>query len=98
VPAGRDSPAPLIETAYTTRIIRLLTAMQTKFGSYATALQHLRPLADQGDARAQFILGAMYAEGQGVPQNFADPVKWYRLAADRTAARQRDRGQSLRRK
>jgi hypothetical protein len=25
-------------------------------GDYATALRHLRPLADQGDARAQFNL------------------------------------------
>jgi TPR repeat protein len=28
-----------------------------------------RPLADQGDARAQFKLTLVYAEGQGVPQN-----------------------------
>jgi TPR repeat protein len=27
---------------------------------YAGALQHVRPLADQGDARAQSILGLMY--------------------------------------
>jgi hypothetical protein len=51
-------------------------------GNYATALRHLRPLADQGDARAQSILGLMYAEGQGVPQDSAEAVTWYRVAAD----------------
>ena len=33
-------------------------------------------------AAAQFNLGVMYAEGQGVPQNYAEAVKWYRKAAD----------------
>ncbi len=51
-------------------------------GDYVTALHEFRPLAEQGLAVAQFALGAMYAEGQGVPQDYAAAVKWYRLAAD----------------
>jgi hypothetical protein len=50
---------------------------------YAAALQLARPLAEQGDARAQFLLGLMYAKGQGVPQDPGEAAKWYRLAADR---------------
>ena len=38
---------------------------------FATALRLLRPLADQGNAVAQFILGVMYDNGKGVPQNDA---------------------------
>ena len=38
-------------------------------GDYATALKEWRPLADQGDAKAQFYLGNMYLYGEGVPQN-----------------------------
>ena len=34
-------------------------------GDYATALRLLRPLADQGDASAQYNLGVMYDNGQG---------------------------------
>ena len=49
---------------------------------YATAMRLFRPLADQGDASAQNILGRMYVKGQGVPQDYAAAVKWYRLAAD----------------
>jgi TPR repeat protein len=51
-------------------------------GDYATALQLLRPLAGQGDARAQFKLGSMYEDGHGVAQSDAEALKWYRLAAD----------------
>src|SRR5437660_7453980 len=53
-----------------------------KRGDYAIALQSYRKAADQGDARAQNNLGAMYENGQGVPQNYAEAMKWYRLAAD----------------
>ena len=35
-------------------------------GDYATALQELRPLAEQGDAGAQGMLGVLYANGNGV--------------------------------
>ena len=56
--------------------------LHTSRGDYATALRLLRPLADQGDAVAQFYLGLMYDNGRGVPQNYAEAVKWYRLAAD----------------
>ena len=50
-------------------------------GDYATALQVWRPLAEQGDARAQFNLSFMYEDGRGVSQNYAEAVKWYRRAA-----------------
>src|SRR4029450_3665784 len=51
-------------------------------GDYATALQLFRPLADQGTARAQAVLGVMYANGQGVPKSDTEAMKWYQLAAD----------------
>ena len=43
--------------------------------------------ADQGDANAQFNLGLMYANGRGVPRDYAQAGKWYRLAADQGTAR-----------
>ena len=51
-------------------------------GDYATAFLHLRPLAEQGDARAQFGLGVIYANGKGVPQDHTKAVEWYRKAAE----------------
>ena len=47
---------------------------------YATALKELWPLAEQGDAEAQFNLGAMYLLGHGVPQDYVQAHMWYSLA------------------
>ena len=37
--------------------------------------------AEAGQAEAQFSLGEMYSEGQGVPQDYARAYRWYRQAA-----------------
>ena len=57
-----------------------------KTGDYATALREWEPLAEQGDADAQYNLGIMYDEGQGVQQDYKVAVKWYRLAAEQGEA------------
>jgi uncharacterized protein len=49
---------------------------------YATALRLMRPLAEQGNASAQAILGGMYAYGRGVPQDYTVAMSWYRKAAE----------------
>ena len=51
-------------------------------GDYALAAQLYRPLAEQGNPWAQYDLGLMYSNGQGVPQNVQEAAKWYRKAAD----------------
>jgi uncharacterized protein len=51
-------------------------------GDYATEMQILRPLAEQGNALAELGLGVMYANGQGVPQDYTQALIWYRKAAD----------------
>ncbi|MGL5225819.1 MAG: tetratricopeptide repeat protein [Aeromonas sp.] len=43
-----------------------------------TEVQHA---AEQGNAAAQFNLGVMYAEGQGVAQDYQQAVAWYQKAA-----------------
>jgi len=50
-------------------------------GDYATALRLWRPLAGQGDARAQRLLGVMYTDGNGVPQDYAEAARWLSKAA-----------------
>ena len=48
----------------------------------ARAVRILGPLAERGDPRAQAILGFIYANGRGVPQNQVEAAIWYRRAAD----------------
>ena len=58
-----------------------------KGGDYATVLREWKPLAEQGDASAQYGLGQMYRKGLGVLQNDKTAVKWYTLAAEQGNAR-----------
>ena len=51
-------------------------------GDFQTALKEWKSLADQGHAYAQYNLGWMYANGEGVPEDDAEAARWYRLAAD----------------
>lgn len=49
---------------------------------YATALREFRLLAEQGDANAQYNLGTMYDNGEGVREDDEEAAKWYRKAAE----------------
>lgn len=51
-------------------------------GDYPTAYRLIRPLAEQGHAKAQFNLGVMYQRGQGIPQDSSEAMNWYRKAAE----------------
>ncbi|MDA0228653.1 MAG: tetratricopeptide repeat protein [Proteobacteria bacterium] len=50
-------------------------------GDYATAYRQWFPHAEQGDAKAQYNLGVIYANGKGVPKNDIEAIRWYREAA-----------------
>ena len=54
---------------------------------YSVALRLCRPLAEQGDAKAEFALGFMYTNGEGVQQDYTEAALWYRQAADQGYAR-----------
>jgi len=50
-------------------------------GDYETALAECQPLADEGNTKAQFCVGRLYANGFGVAMDDALALKWYGLAA-----------------
>ena len=64
------------------RLILILTALLTFQSAAASEFDEMKALADKGLAWAQFNLGFMYDMGEGVPENDAEAVKWYRKAAD----------------
>ena len=55
-------------------------------GDYATAFREFKPLAEQGDVSSQFLIGAMYAEGEGVARDYGEAVSWFLKAAEQGSA------------
>jgi uncharacterized protein len=56
--------------------------MAARRGDFSTAIGLWRPLAEVGNADAQYALGIMYINGKGVSQDDAEAVMWFRLAAE----------------
>lgn len=48
---------------------------------YATAFRELTPLAEQGNAAAQVLLGRMYMLGEGVLKDAEQAIKWFKASA-----------------
>ena len=69
------------------RLILILTTLLTFQSAAASEFDDMKALAELGMAAAQFNLALMYDHGEGVPENDAEAVKWYRKAADQGLAR-----------
>jgi TPR repeat protein len=52
-------------------------------GDYMPAIRLFRPLAEQGNAEAQNVLGVMYRRGQGVAHSSVRAFLWFSRAAAR---------------
>ena len=53
---------------------------------YDAALKESKPLAEQGNADAQVLVGRMYLMGQGVPRDRDQALKWFKAAAEQGSA------------
>jgi len=49
---------------------------------FASAMKEWMPLAERGDARAQTMVGELYAFGKGVPQDDRKAADWFLRAAE----------------
>jgi TPR repeat protein len=58
-------------------------------GDYMPAIRLFRPLAEQGNAKAQNVLGVMFRKGEGVAKNSARAHMWFSFAAARGDAKAR---------
>ena len=50
--------------------------------AWADNISDVRTLADQGDPAAQFVLGTLYRDGQGVEKDPTETLKWWTKAAE----------------
>jgi TPR repeat protein len=56
-------------------------------GDYVPAIRVFRTLAEQGNTKAQNVLGVMFRKGEGVPKNPARAHMWLSFAAKRGDAK-----------
>jgi len=54
-----------------------------KSKDFETAMNEFKPLADNGDPVAQFYIGLMYDNGEGVLQSYPQAIVWYTKSADK---------------
>lgn len=55
-------------------------------GDYGTAYRELRPLAEDGDPKAQYYIGLMSYSGRGVAPDSAEAIRWMKPAAEKGIA------------
>jgi GAF domain-containing protein len=51
-------------------------------GEATDSLEGIRKLAEQGDRTAQFSMGARFATGEDVQQDYSEAVRWFLMAAE----------------
>ena len=61
---------------------KVASSLKAKLPERGQSLAQPIPASDKEDANAQFQRGLRYAQGEGVPQDYVEAVKWYRLAAE----------------
>jgi hypothetical protein len=64
----------------------LPSAPAESVGNAAREVPPLRRAAERGSAGAQYQLALRYANGEGVPQDAEEAVRWYRRAAEQGLA------------
>ena len=83
---SRDDAAAAARAA--ARQPRPLTQMEIAKDAYSKAdypkaLDHFLVAAKEGDADAQYYVGAMYSVGDGARKNFDEALKWFQAAAEK---------------
>lgn len=64
------------------QLLSLFVALCLSLAAYGQSVSELKAKAQAGDAGAQSSLGFRYHTGQGISQNYALAVYWYRKAAE----------------
>ena len=63
-------------------LLQVADVSVSKSGCIVGDVRSCTDAANAGDASAQVMLGDMYKQARGVPQDRTQAAKWYRLAAD----------------
>ena len=66
-------------------LVRCLAAFfvcSVSFSGLALTFEEIKEMAEQGEPKAQALLGSQYYYGEAVPQDYKQAFKWYTKAAE----------------
>ena len=72
----------LLNTSLIRKSILFLAAVMLSFSAMAADFNQMQRWANQGIAEAQFNLGLIYDNGEGVQQDYSKAAQWYEKAAN----------------
>jgi TPR repeat protein len=78
VASGKKTQATLLKAVSVARDLK-----STIENAGTAELQDLLRRAEAGDVKAQYDLGESYYTGAGVPQDYSEAARWFRVAAER---------------
>ena len=67
-------------------VFALSVSAPVRADNSSSEIERMTKSANGGNAEAQYNLGVMYDNGQGVPQDYERAAKWYQKAADQGLA------------
>src|SRR6185369_653632 len=76
---------PKLGQTFQTRVLLLLSLISISTSSRAQSpeVDHIRSHAEAGEPEAQNTMGLACKNGHGVPQDFAQALKWFQKAGDK---------------
>lgn len=72
----------LLITSLIRKTTLFLVAATLSVSAMAAELSQIQREANQGDAQAQAFLGAIYAQGEGVRQDYSKSAQWFEKSAN----------------
>jgi TPR repeat protein len=82
VTACAETDRPQEQQGYANPMGRGMTSFLAAWLAATGQLNKLRAAASEGDANAQYILGSLYLNGEGVPTNYAKALFWLQKSAN----------------
>ena len=76
---------PLLKIPLIRKTTLFLVAAMFSVSAMAVDINQTIRLANQGDAEAQYDLGLMYYDGEGVYQDYAKAFKWFEKSANQSS-------------
>lgn len=78
--AAATEPEPRVDASGSMDFALALRSYRER--DYVRALERFTELAENGDAKSQYYVGVLHADGMGTARNYDEAAKWYRKAAD----------------